>query len=81
MTRTRQSDDGRVVLVTLTETGKAALEDYGDELRAVLGDYLAEISDEHVDALATATETLAQLIDLLQQRPTRRAARAVKEER
>ena len=81
VTRTRQSDDGRVVLVTLTETGKAALEDYGDELRAVLGDYLAEISDEHVEALATATGTLAQLIDLLQQRPTRRAARTVKEER
>jgi DNA-binding MarR family transcriptional regulator len=65
----------------LTETGKAALEDYRDELRAVLGDYLADISDEQVEALATATETLAQLIDLLQVRPTRGAARIVKQER
>ena len=70
VTRTRQAYDGRVVLVTLTEGGNAALEDYLDELRSVLGDYLAEIPDEQVEALATATETLAQLVDLLQQRPT-----------
>ena len=69
MTRTRQSDDGRVVLVNLTESGNVALEEYRQRLRAVLGWYLAEISDEQVDALATATETLAQLIDVLQQRP------------
>src|SRR5882672_6253518 len=39
--------------------------------RAVLGGYLAEIADEQVAALATATETLAQLVDVLQQRPAR----------
>src|SRR6476469_1672504 len=66
VTRTRQSDDGRVVLVTLTESGNAALDDYRDELRSVLGEYLAEISDEQVEALATATETLTQLVTLLQ---------------
>ena len=69
--RTRQSDDGRVVLVALTESGTAALEDYRGRLRAVLGAYLAEIPDEQVEALATATETLAQLVDVLQQRPAR----------
>jgi hypothetical protein len=37
----------------------------------VLGGYLAEISDEQVAALATAIETLAQLVDLLQHRPAR----------
>jgi DNA-binding MarR family transcriptional regulator len=71
VTRTRQSDDGRVVLVDLTETGSAALEDYRGRLRALLGGYLAEIADEPVEALATATETLAQLVDVLQQRPAR----------
>src|SRR4029077_11822887 len=54
VTRTRRSGDGRVVLVTLTESGNAALDDYRDELRSVLGEYLAEISDEQVEALATA---------------------------
>jgi DNA-binding MarR family transcriptional regulator len=71
VTRTRQSADGRVVLVDLTESGSVALEEYRGRLRAVLGDYLAEISDEQVEALATATETLAQLVDVLQQRPAR----------
>jgi DNA-binding MarR family transcriptional regulator len=71
VTRTRHSGDGRVVLVDVTESGKVALADYRRELRAVLGGYLAEISDEQVEALATATETLAQLVDLLQQQPAR----------
>src|SRR6185436_6731589 len=67
VTRTRQPDDGRVVVVTLTESGSVALEEYRGRLRAVLGGYLAEISDEQVEALATATEALAQLVDVLQQ--------------
>ena len=71
VTRTRQSGDGRVVLVDLTESGNAALEEYRRRLRAVLGGYLAEISDSQVEALATATETLAQLVDVLQQKPAR----------
>ena len=71
VTRTRQSGDARVVLVSLTESGNAALEDYRGKLRAVLGAHLTEISDEQVEALATATETLAQLVDVLQQWPAR----------
>src|SRR6267378_7921849 len=71
VTRTRQSGDGRVVLVDLTDSGNVALEHYRGRLRAVLGGYLAEIADEHVEAHATATETLAQLVDVLQQRPAR----------
>src|SRR5918996_4799082 len=71
VTRTRKADDGRVVLVSLTDSGNVALEDYRGKLRAVLGGHLAEISDEQVEALATATETLAQLVDLLQLRPAR----------
>jgi DNA-binding MarR family transcriptional regulator len=69
VTRTRQSGDGRVVLVDLTESGSVALEEYRARLRAVLGAYLAEISDEQVEALATATEAFAQLVDVLQQAP------------
>jgi DNA-binding MarR family transcriptional regulator len=71
VTRTRQSGDGRVVLVNLTDSGHAALADYRGRLRAVLSGYLAEIADEQVAALATATETLAQLTGVLQHRPAR----------
>jgi DNA-binding MarR family transcriptional regulator len=69
--RERQADDGRVVLVNLTESGSLALEDYRARARAMLGTYLAEIPDEQVEALAAATEALAQLVALLQQRPAR----------
>jgi DNA-binding MarR family transcriptional regulator len=69
VTRTRQSGDARVVLVSLTESGNAALEGYRGKLRAVLGAHLTEISDEQVEALATATETLSQLVDVLQLQP------------
>jgi DNA-binding MarR family transcriptional regulator len=69
--RERRSDDGRVVLVDLTESGRVALEAYRERVREAIGEYLAEISDEQVDQLAAATETLAQLVTLLQQQPIR----------
>jgi DNA-binding MarR family transcriptional regulator len=69
--RERQTDDGRVVLVNLTEAGSATLEDYRSRVRAMLGTYLNDMPDEQVDALAAATDALTQLIALLQQRPAR----------
>src|SRR6266403_2682287 len=55
--RERRSDDGRVVLVDLTESGRVALESYRERVTEAIGEYLAEISDEQVDQLAAATET------------------------
>jgi DNA-binding MarR family transcriptional regulator len=69
--RDRQADDGRVVLVHLTDSGAAALEDYRARVREMLGRNLAEIPDEQVEALAAATDALAQLVALLQQPPGR----------
>jgi len=69
--RDRQIDDGRVVLVHLTDNGAGALNDYRARARELLGSYLVEIPDEQVEALAAATEALAQLVALLQQRHTR----------
>ena len=66
--REQHADDGRVVLVLLTDAGSAALEDYRSRVRAMLGNYLSEIPDAQVEALAAATEALTQLIALLQQR-------------
>jgi DNA-binding MarR family transcriptional regulator len=71
VTRERQPDDGRVVLVTLTKAGNVALADFRARTSAVLGAYLSEVSDEQVEALATATETLEHLVSLLQQRDLR----------
>lgn len=69
--RDRQADDGRVVLVQLTDIGAAALEDHRARARELLGSYLAEIPDEQVEALAGATDAIAQLVGLLQQRQVR----------
>jgi DNA-binding MarR family transcriptional regulator len=69
--RKRHSGDGRVVLVDLTKSGRVALDDNRERIRGALGAYLAEISNEQVDRLAAATETLAQLVTLLQDSPIR----------
>jgi DNA-binding MarR family transcriptional regulator len=69
--RERPSDDGRVVLVHLTDGGAVAREDYLARVRELLGGYLAEIPDEQVDALAAATEALVQLVALLQRQRVR----------
>jgi DNA-binding MarR family transcriptional regulator len=66
VSRERHAGDGRVVLVNLTEAGSVALEDYRAQARAALSAYLTEMPDEQVEALAAATETLADLVALLQ---------------
>jgi DNA-binding MarR family transcriptional regulator len=68
--RERQADDGRVVLVQLTDDGAVVLEDYRTRVRELLGSYLAEIPDGEVESLAAATEALARLVALLQQQRT-----------
>jgi DNA-binding MarR family transcriptional regulator len=66
VTRERQADDGRVVVVRLTNAGQAALDDYRAQARAALGTYLAEMTDSQIAQLAAATEALAQLVTILQ---------------
>ena len=66
--RKRQSDDGRVVLVSLEPAGIQALEDFRAQFMARLRADLATITtDEQVAALAIATEALESLINVLQQ--------------
>jgi len=67
VTRERQADDGRVVVVRLTDTGLAALEDYRAQASAALGKYLTKMPDSQIEQLAAATKTLAQLVTVLQQ--------------
>ncbi len=63
--RRRPADDGRVVLVSLTEAGKAALEEFrmqfGDAMRA----HMDAMPDEQIAALDTATEALGSLVRVL----------------
>jgi DNA-binding MarR family transcriptional regulator len=66
VTRGRQPGDGRVVVVSLTEAGAVAFDELRDRAGAVLGSYLAEMPDEQIAALAAATETLAELVALIQ---------------
>ncbi|MEA2492966.1 MAG: hypothetical protein QOJ29_877 [Thermoleophilaceae bacterium] len=67
--RERQAADGRVVLVTLTAAGSSALEAYRAQASAALGAHLAGMPDDQVEALAAATQTLANLVTHLQQGP------------
>jgi hypothetical protein len=57
------------VLVTLTAAGTSALEEYRAHASAALGAHLAEMPDDQVEALAAATQTLADLVTHLQQGP------------
>jgi DNA-binding MarR family transcriptional regulator len=68
--RERHAEDGRVVLVTLSEAGTVALEDFRTRASAALGAHLEDMPDEQVEALATATQTLAELVTHLQQGPS-----------
>jgi DNA-binding MarR family transcriptional regulator len=71
--RERHTGDGRVVLVDLTDAGRTTITGLFAQASDVLGTLLSELPDEQVEALASATERLALLVDLLQQ-PTRQAA-------
>jgi DNA-binding MarR family transcriptional regulator len=68
--RRRDPDDGRVVLVSLTEVGHDALEDVRAVYRAVLRSHLVALTDDEIAALLTATHALETLIDALQQGDT-----------
>jgi DNA-binding MarR family transcriptional regulator len=67
VSRERQTDDGRVVLVSLTEAGTAALDDFRRRASAALGAHLVELPDAEVESLAVATETMGRLVALLQE--------------
>ncbi len=63
--RARDPQDGRVVLVSLTPEGFAALQAFRNHYRSVLRAQLSERSDEEIQALASATELMQDVIDAL----------------
>jgi DNA-binding MarR family transcriptional regulator len=60
-------DDGRVVLVSITEAGGAAQRRFRAQFLAAMRSDLREQSDEQLQALSAATETLGSFVDDLQQ--------------
>ncbi|HWF26502.1 MAG TPA: MarR family transcriptional regulator [Solirubrobacteraceae bacterium] len=66
VSRARQADDGRVVLVSVTDSGRAALGDFRARAQTLLRGYVGEMSDAEIAALATTADALQALIVLLQ---------------
>jgi DNA-binding MarR family transcriptional regulator len=71
--RTRPPEDGRVVLVSLTDEGRARLEALRATLQDTLRCALEHLPDADVRALADATDALDDLVDALA-RPSGQAA-------
>jgi DNA-binding MarR family transcriptional regulator len=67
VSRERDPEDGRVVLVQITDEGRAALERLRAQYRDVLQRRMASMTDKEVAALRAATETLGALLEALQQ--------------
>src|SRR5882672_6147064 len=64
--RGRHPDDGRVVLVSLTDAGRTTLEGFRTQVLAALRSHLDAMPDEEIAELEAATETLGSLVDTLQ---------------
>jgi DNA-binding MarR family transcriptional regulator len=60
--------DGRVVMVRITGAGSAALETFRAHFVAALRADVGDLSDQHLAALMSATQTLESFVDALQQR-------------
>jgi DNA-binding MarR family transcriptional regulator len=61
-------DDGRVVMISLTEAGCAAQQRFRARFLAAMHTDLQELSDQQLQALSVATETLGSFVDDLRQR-------------
>ncbi len=66
VSRERQDDDRRVVLVRITEPGAAAVADFRERAFARLAGYLDRLPERELDTLAAAIGALQDLIDALE---------------
>jgi DNA-binding MarR family transcriptional regulator len=64
-------EDGRVVMISLTEAGSTAQEKFRAQFLAALRADLQELSDQQLEELSAATETLSSFVDDLQRRTGR----------
>ncbi len=61
-------EDGRVVMISITEAGNAAQQRFRAQFLAAMRADLQELSDQQLQELSGATETLGSFVDDLQQR-------------
>jgi DNA-binding MarR family transcriptional regulator len=74
--RDRPADDGRVVLLSLTGAGRAALNEFRARVSAALRADMDGMSDQQLAGLETATDALGTLVEGLQQAPRHERAPA-----
>jgi DNA-binding MarR family transcriptional regulator len=73
--RERHAGDGRVVLLSLTRDGEAALEAFQAQIGAAVRADLDGMPDQEIAALEAATRALGGLVDVLQAPPPERGRR------
>ena len=64
-------EDGRVVMISLTKAGSKAQQKFRAQFIAALRADLQELTDQQLEELSAATETLSSFVDDLQQRAGR----------
>ncbi len=64
-------DDGRVAMISLTKSGSTAQQRFRAQFLAALRVDLQQLSDQQLEELSAATETLSSFVDDLQQRSGR----------
>jgi DNA-binding MarR family transcriptional regulator len=64
--RVRDSLDGRVVLVSITQEGRDALERFREQYRTLLREQMATMDDAEIAELVRATAALAGMVEALQ---------------
>lgn len=63
--------DGRVVMIAVTDAGGAAQQRFRERFLAALRTDLRDLSDQQLEDLATAAETVSSFVDELQRRTGR----------
>jgi len=71
VTRERSEADGRVVMVTITADGRAEIAAVREQVRSLMRETVAGLTDDELAVLIRASDTLEKMIDSLQSRRVR----------
>jgi DNA-binding MarR family transcriptional regulator len=71
VTRERSEADGRVVMVTITADGRAEIAVVREQVRSLMRETVASLTDDELAVLIRASDTLEKMIDTLQSRRAR----------
>jgi DNA-binding MarR family transcriptional regulator len=69
--RTGLPEDRRVVMISVTDAGSAAQRKFREQFLAALRTDLRDLTEQQLDELAAAAETMSSFVDDLQQRAGR----------